>query len=258
MDKSLDETKRTGRRVSRGGRRPVRSARAKVLGTSNTTAAKAAAKKAGVTQPATKAIFSPQGAEKIIVSGLPLDVNEQQIKELFTSTVGPTRSVQLHFNPQGKWTGMATVVFSRQGDANKAYQEYNNRLIDGSAENELVCQLYIYELAPVVSSVQAATSMDRTDGEVICSTERPMKIELIFDPAKVPPPSLTSRVAPATPAAATGGAPMDGVQRTGRVGRGRRGRRVRNTRPQKTAEDLDAEMEDYTSSANPPAAVTAA
>ncbi|KAL5499219.1 YRA1 [Sanghuangporus vaninii] len=222
MDKSLDEiiqTKKTGRRVSRGGRRPVRSARAKVLGTSNTTAAKAAAKKAGVTQPTTKAIFTPQGAEKIIVSGLPLDVNEQQIKELFTSTVGPTRSVQLHFNPQGKWTGTATVVFSRQGDANKAYQEYNNRLIDG---------------------------------------KRPMKIELIFDPAKVPPPSLTSRVAPATPATATGGGPMDGVQRTGRVGRGRRGRRVRNTRPQKTAEDLDAEMEDYTSSANPPAAVTAA
>lgn len=52
-------------------------------------------------------------------------------QELF-STVGPIRTVQLHFNPQGKWTGTSTVVFSRQGDANKACQEYNNRLIDGS------------------------------------------------------------------------------------------------------------------------------
>lgn len=39
-----------------------------------------------------------------------------------------------------------------------------------------------------------------------------MKIELIFDPAKVPPPPLSTRVAPASTSAA-GAAPMEGVQR---------------------------------------------
>jgi len=43
------------------------------------------------------------------------------------------------------------------------------------------------------------------------STERPMKIEIVMDPTKAPAPSLASRVAPATTAAA-GGAPARWVQ----------------------------------------------
>lgn len=39
-----------------------------------------------------------------------------------------------------------------------------------------------------------------------------MKIELIYDPSKVPPPSLASRVAPANKGNASG-ARMEGVQR---------------------------------------------
>lgn len=77
------KSKKPGRRPARGGRRPVRSTGAKVLGASNTTAAKAAAKKASAVAATTKAVFTPQHAEKIIVSGLPLDVNEQQIKVCF-------------------------------------------------------------------------------------------------------------------------------------------------------------------------------
>ncbi|EJC98267.1 uncharacterized protein FOMMEDRAFT_162026 [Fomitiporia mediterranea MF3/22] len=87
-------------------------------------------------------------------------------------------------------------------------------------------------------------------------SERPMKIELIFDPSKVPPPPLASRVAPAAKSAA-GGARMEGVQRTGGRPRRARGTRTKNQRPQKTVEDLDAEMEDYTAASNAPAAVPA-
>ncbi|EJC98265.1 uncharacterized protein FOMMEDRAFT_162024 [Fomitiporia mediterranea MF3/22] len=141
MDKALDDVgivsalivqaSRTGRRGA--GRRPNRSARAKILGNTSTTAAKTAAKKAAAgTQVAGKVVTPQQTAEKIMVSGLPADVNEQQIKELFTTTVGPLKDVQLHFNPQGKWNGTATVLFSRKGDGTKAYEQYNNRLIDGS------------------------------------------------------------------------------------------------------------------------------
>ncbi|KZT23605.1 hypothetical protein NEOLEDRAFT_1069231 [Neolentinus lepideus HHB14362 ss-1] len=74
----------------------------------------------------------PQPSDKIIVSNLPLDVTEAQIKELFHSTVGPLRTVQLNYDASGRSKGIATVHFQRQGDGTKAFQQYNNRLIDGS------------------------------------------------------------------------------------------------------------------------------
>ncbi|KAI8972825.1 hypothetical protein BD414DRAFT_540091 [Trametes punicea] len=80
-----------------------------------------------------------------------------------------------------------------------------------------------------------------------------MKIEIVVDPSKpAPPASLVARVAPAAPAAAES-APRTG----GRPKRGRGGRRKGNDRPQKTVEDLDAEMEDYSAS-NAPATAAAA
>ncbi|KAG9102256.1 hypothetical protein FRC06_002175 [Ceratobasidium sp. 370] len=85
-------------------------------------------------------------------------------------------------------------------------------------------------------------------------SERPMKIEIVMDPSKVPPPSLASRVAPApaakqqqqpTPkAAASGAAPERSGKPAGGRGRGRR-RKGGNDRPAKSAADLDAEMEVY-------------
>lgn len=92
-----------------------------------------------------------QAAEKIIVSNLPTDVNEAQIKvclfltillsrvlirslrqELFHSTIGPLKDVTLHYDPTGRSKGVANILFQRKGDGAKAYQQYNNRLIDGS------------------------------------------------------------------------------------------------------------------------------
>lgn len=94
---------------------------------------------------------STQNMEKIIVSNLPTDVNETQIKvcsrllssfvprahsflrqELFHSTIGPLKEVTLHYDPAGRSKGVANIVFTRKGDGSKAYQQYNNRLIDGS------------------------------------------------------------------------------------------------------------------------------
>jgi len=92
-----------------------------------------------------------QATEKIIVSNLPTDVNEAQIKvcsrllwlicpscslvprqELFHSTIGPLKDVTLHYDPAGRSKGVANIIFTRKGDGSKAYQQYNNRLIDGS------------------------------------------------------------------------------------------------------------------------------
>ncbi|KAF5314598.1 hypothetical protein D9611_007077 [Ephemerocybe angulata] len=131
MDKSLDEiiaTKpKTGRRAPPRRRAPgTATGRGAILGK----AAPSPVQK--VSAAATKAAAVPTIAEKIIVSGLPLDVNEAQVKDLFAQTIGPVRDVSLTYNAQGKSKGTATVLFSRKGDGNKAYQQYNNRLIDGS------------------------------------------------------------------------------------------------------------------------------
>lgn len=95
----------------------------------------------------------PQAAaEKIMVSNLPPDVNEQQIRvsgvlccssahfltqflsyqELFLHTVGPLRDVTLHYDSSGRSKGVASVHFQKKGDGNRAYDQYNNRLIDSS------------------------------------------------------------------------------------------------------------------------------
>ncbi|KAG0702015.1 hypothetical protein DFH29DRAFT_526257 [Suillus ampliporus] len=131
MDKSLDEVIATRPKgVRRGaGRRAGAAAKAQVLGTTGAhpatrTATTGATKAAGTT--------SAQPADKIIVSNLPADVNDAQIKELFHSTVGPLREVTLHYDSAGRSKGVAAVHFQRKGDGTRAYQQYNNRLIDGS------------------------------------------------------------------------------------------------------------------------------
>lgn len=69
----------------RGGRR--RTVRTNVLGNTAANAAKGAAKKAGVAPAANgnAPLLPQQSAQKIIVSGLPLDVDEAQIKVSFSS-----------------------------------------------------------------------------------------------------------------------------------------------------------------------------
>ncbi|KAH9899167.1 hypothetical protein C8Q73DRAFT_678788 [Cubamyces lactineus] len=215
MDKSLDEIIAQRPKGIRRSNPRRNSGKAQVLGTPNTapaTRARAAPASNGAKTAAATATQQP--ADKIIVSNLPPDVNELQVKELFHTTVGPLKDVTLHYDSQGRSKGVAAVHFQRRGDGTKAYQQYNNRLIDG---------------------------------------KRPMKIEIVVDPSKpAPPASLAARVAPA-PVSAPEGAPRTG----GRPRRGRGGgRRKGNDRPQKTAEDLDAEMEDYTAN-NAPAATAA-
>lgn len=68
----------------------------------------------------------------MIVSNLPMDVTEAQVKELFSTTIGPLRRVLMSYRANGQSTGVVTVEFQRAEDASRAYAQYNNRLIDGS------------------------------------------------------------------------------------------------------------------------------
>ncbi|KAH9823924.1 hypothetical protein DFH28DRAFT_1077794 [Melampsora americana] len=151
-----------------------------------------------VAPPAAKILQLPaqmgQGS-KIIVSNLPTDVTENQIRELFSTTVGPVMRVALSYDNRGQSKGTAQVEFKRNDDATKAFQQYNKRLIDQN---------------------------------------RPMKVEIILDPARIPATTLQAvSVRQAAPAA---GQP----RRTGGKPRGKN-----NKQPPKSAADLDAEMEDY-------------
>lgn len=127
-------------------------------------------------------------------------------KDLFASSVGPLRRVHLSYKANGQSTGNCTVEFQRADDANRAYQVYNNRLIDG---------------------------------------KKALRIEVVVDPAR----ALQAAQAQAALAAVPKGTPAAAAkQRT--AGRGRGGKRgaaaPRPPKPvKKSAEDLDAEMEDY-------------
>ncbi|EPY52952.1 RNA binding protein Mlo3 [Schizosaccharomyces cryophilus OY26] len=102
-----------------------------------------------------KSVISEES--KIIVSNLPADVTEPQVRELFVKSIGPCKRVSLAYGPNGRSKGIATVIFSRPGDATRAYEQYEGRVVDGT---------------------------------------RKMKVEIILDPSRQLN-SLAARVAPA-------------------------------------------------------------
>ncbi|KAL7275967.1 RNA-binding RNA annealing protein [Rhizina undulata] len=226
LDRSLDEIlaerPRGGNRRQRGG--PSASGGAPAGGIRKRSQRTAAVKaNAAVTPNATKAVASgkpiptgPSGrtGSKIIVSNLPYDVSEAMIKEYFTKVVGPIKRCVITYGPNGQSRGIATVEFAKSEDAITAAQKYNGVEVD----------------------------------------KRPMKVELVVDPAA--PPSFADRVgAPkAVPAPKNSASKPRPVSKNvnpqtarGRGGKkGGRGGRTGNGRGKpKTAEELDAEMADY-------------
>ncbi|KAK4700771.1 THO complex subunit 4, partial [Phenoliferia sp. Uapishka_3] len=215
LDKPLDEIISAKKGAGRGGRRNNNAGGGRP--------ARAAGGEGGQARRAPVERAQPQqqqqptfSGDKIVVSNLPEDVTEAQIKELFTSTVGPLRSASLAYDSKGKSKGVATIQFQKAADANKAYEQYNKRLVDG---------------------------------------KRPMKVEIIIDPSRAPALPLGARlgVAPtgpkpvsATVAAAGGNARQPRAAGTGGRRGGRGGGAGRQPeRPKATLESLDAEMSDY-------------
>ncbi|KAI1906805.1 RNA-binding RNA annealing protein [Ophidiomyces ophidiicola] len=202
LDTSLDEIINTTRaRRQRRRETRVKAAPAPVGGVRKSTRQVKPVSKAIPTAP------SPASDEsKIIVSGLPSDVNEANIKEYFHQSAGPVKKVMVTYNQNGTSRGIAAITFARPETAAKAAKELNGLLID----------------------------------------KRPIKIEVVVDAARAPavPPvrPLGERVAqpksqPKPAAAAKAG-------RRDARGRTRRGRNASRPKP-KSAAELDAEMADY-------------
>ncbi|OQO00190.1 hypothetical protein B0A48_13977 [Cryoendolithus antarcticus] len=220
LDQSLDEImKDTKPTRGRGGRTRVqRTASGKTTAVAPVGGVAKKAKTPRGPKVATAPAVRPPmtGESKIIVNGLPEDVNEAQIKDYFSKTIGFVKRAMLTYGPNGRSRGIATIVFSNPGSASKAAQELNGVKVDNRA----------------------------------------MKIEVIVDAKSVPAPPApktlgdriskprnaareTTKAKPA--AAATGATPAtNGATKSGKKKSGRGGKPKA-----KSADELDAEMKDY-------------
>ncbi|KAI8947066.1 hypothetical protein F4801DRAFT_582741 [Xylaria longipes] len=215
LDQPLDEIISTQRRAVGGRRKSQRRSAGRPVATApiggvqktarlprNATAKQAPAKAAG-----------GNGESKVVVSNLPKDVNETQIKDYFSSSVGPIKRVEVSYGPNSVSRGIATVTFHKPDGASKAFNVLNGILVDG----------------------------------------RPMKIEIVVSAAKaaeiIPTTkTLTERITQpkAQPKSAANDKKKDAGKAVGSGARGRKRRPVRSSRPaKKTAEELDSEMADY-------------
>jgi THO complex subunit 4 len=68
-------------------------------------------------------------ADKLVVSNLASTVTQNDVRELF-ARIGPVKQAQLNYDANGKSKGIANVTFAKPGDAQKSFNEYNNRPLD--------------------------------------------------------------------------------------------------------------------------------
>ncbi|KAK4122699.1 hypothetical protein N657DRAFT_598414 [Parathielavia appendiculata] len=221
LDQSLDEILTSQRRNQQGRRRSTRRA----AGADRPAPAAPAggiqknAKPArGAAKPTPAKTAGLTGESKIMVSNLPKDVSEGQIKDYFQQSVGQVKRVELSYGPGGVSRGIAHVTFHHADGASKAFSTLNGLLIDN----------------------------------------KPVKVEVVVSSAElIPQPKpLSQRIAQpkAQPKSAAtvkqNGAGAKGGAAAGKGGK-KPARRARSNRPvKKTAEELDSEMADYFDSAN--------
>lgn len=214
LDQSLAEIQSASRKSAgrrRNAPRASRPAAAPVGGIAKSTKPARGAGKA--IQPTKAGPVS--GDSKIIVSGLPKDVTESQIKEYFVQSVGHIKRVDLVYGPNSQSRGIANITFGKPDGASKAFQKLNGLLVDNRP----------IKIEIVVGAAQADKVMPSVKSLADRATQ----------PKVQPKSAAAGRKAPAGKAAAAKAGPAKGGKKRGK-----------NVRPaKKTAEELDAEMGDY-------------
>ncbi|KAH7320206.1 hypothetical protein B0I35DRAFT_231339 [Stachybotrys elegans] len=222
LDQTLDEIATAQRRSSTrrraSGRRSTgRPAPAAPAGgiQKNTKAARGGAAKS------TPARAVANADSKVIVSNLPKDVTEKQIKEYFVQSVGPIKRVELVYGPNSQSRGIANVTFSKADGASTAVQKLNGLLVDGRP----------IKIEIVVSAAQA--------NQVIPQAKT--LAERTSQPKSQPKAQPKSAASKQNNGAGKGDAAK---------GQGKRRGRAANPRPaKKTEAELDSDMADYFGSA---------
>ncbi|KAJ5629441.1 mRNA export protein mlo3 [Penicillium herquei] len=223
LDKSLDDL--VGNRRQSARRRGNRRATAKpsVGGVKKSAKATKANPKAVHPTPA-----APAASSKIIVSGLPSDVNEASIKDYFSKSAGPVKRVMLTYNQNGTSRGIASIIFAKADTAAKAAKDLNGLLVDGRPMKIEV--VFDASRAPTVPATKPLT--ERIATYVVSVVPLPVSSGSFPTSQKSKPKPATAKK-PANAKATRGG--RQGQNRGRNPGRGK----------PKTVEELDAEMVDY-------------
>ncbi|KAK0389927.1 hypothetical protein NLU13_3500 [Sarocladium strictum] len=214
LDQSLEEIQSASRKSAGRRRNAPRASRPAAAPVGGITKSTKPARGAGKATPAAKA-GPVSGDSKIIVSGLPKDVTESQIKEYFVQSVGHIKRVDLVYGPNSQSRGIANITFGKPDGASKAFQKLNGLLVDNRP----------IKIEIVVGAAQA----DKVLPTVKSLADRATQ------PKSQPKPAVANRKAPAGKGAPAKAGPAKGGKKRGK-----------NVRPaKKTAEELDAEMGDY-------------
>ncbi|PHH90102.1 hypothetical protein CDD83_4527 [Cordyceps sp. RAO-2017] len=213
LDKPLDEIVSAQRRSAAGRRRTPRRPAGRPV-TSAPVGGVHKATRASAAKPAPAKSASINGESKVIVSNLPKDVSEQQIKEYFVQSVGPIKRVDLVYGPNSVSRGIANVTFHKSDGASKAFQKLNGLLVDNRP----------IKIEIVVSAAQA----DKVIPPIKTLAERTSQ------PKAQPKSAASSKQSTAI---------AKGVAGKAAANKKRRGKSVRPMK--KTAEELDSEMADY-------------
>ncbi|EPS59626.1 hypothetical protein M569_15180 [Genlisea aurea] len=167
------------------------------------------------------------------VSNLDFGVTNEDIRELF-SELGELVRYAIHFDKNGRPSGTAEVVFSRRSDAFRALKQYNNVQLDGRPMKlQILGSNTETPVTARVNVVGGANGIRRT--LFMPSGAAPVRPRVPFSR---PNPTISLRK----------GRGGGGGSRGGISGRGRGGSRRRGGgtfQGNKTAEELDKELENY-------------
>ncbi|KAK8451147.1 hypothetical protein SEVIR_6G160000v4 [Setaria viridis] len=185
---------------------------------------------------------------KLYISNLDYGVSNEDIKELF-SEVGHLKRFAVHYDGYGRPNGTAEVVFTRRSDAIAALKRYNNVLLDGKAMKiEVIGSDLGLPMTPRINVVGASNG--RATRTVVMTPEFSQRGRGSSSrPLSNPSNRFNNR------GGFQAGRGRGQFQARGRGrgqfqarGRGRgqfQGRGGRGRKPEKTADELDKDLESY-------------
>ncbi|XP_065849053.1 THO complex subunit 4D-like [Euphorbia lathyris] len=172
---------------------------------------------------------------KIYVSNLDYGVSNEDIRELF-SEVGDLKRYAVHYDKTGRSSGSAEVVYTRRSDAFAALKKYNNVLLDGK---------------PMKLEVVGATAEVPLSARVnVTGVNGRRKRTVVMTPGQGRGRGSATNNRGSGPSRRGGlrnggGLRNEGGRGRGRGGRGRGGGRGKKQPVEKSADELDKELENY-------------